>query len=418
MKTTIRIKLRALKSVENEGVLVLSVTHSRKTSTATLPYRLFRSEWDEKQECVNLPGEFPGYRVKELEVIQRKLSKDRRSIAKLILQMKDSGSFSAQELVDHFRKKDAQKSLLSFVTKKAAFLKSIGKFGTSRAYLSALKSFMRFRCGQDIYMNHLDSGLLLAFERYLRQRGNSMNTISCYMRSLRAAYNDAISERIIAPRIKNPFSGVFTGNFRTQKRAISKEFIQKINLLELQENQNLTLSRDLFMFSFFAQGMSFIDIIFLKKRDLQDGCIYYSRKKTGQELQVELQECMLQIINRYKSQTRDSVYVFPVLKGEENEETNWNRYQTALFRHNYCLKKIAALSGLNTRLTSYVARHSWATIASREGIPLSVISRGMGHETQKTTEIYISHLDYSDVNRANKLLLSAFNNSLFSRGII
>jgi integrase len=152
--------------------------------------------------------------------------------------------------------------------------------------------------------------------------------------------------------------------------------------------------------------MNFVDIAYLKRKNIKGNTICYRRKKTGQEMTVELEGCMKEIIGQY--QDENSEYIFPVLRKWEkcDEFVLWKKSREALAIHNRNLKKLAKLVGIDKHLTSYVARHSWASIASQMGVPIGTISRGMGHESEKTTQIYVSQLDYSDVARANKIILS------------
>jgi integrase len=150
--------------------------------------------------------------------------------------------------------------------------------------------------------------------------------------------------------------------------------------------------------------MSFTDMANLKKENVGAKSIRYKRKKTGQLITVETEDCMKEIIDRYAD--ADSDYLFPILGGITDEYAKWKKTNAALTRYNKNLKKLAASAGLDVPLTGYVARHSWASAASQEGIPIATISRGMGHESEKTTRIYISQLDFSDVGRANRQVIS------------
>jgi site-specific recombinase XerD len=387
-------------------VLVYHLTHCRITRTLTTAYRLSPHEWDESSQSVIIAKDIPAERARTLAYIQRNIRRGFREIYREIEACEARGEYTTEQIVTQYRKRNRYQTLSSVVCRKIEYLLSINKFGTARCYENALKSFMRFRNKQDIYIAKLDVLTVCKYEQYLKQDGKSLNTISCYMRSLRAAYNDAVRERIIEPKLKDPFADVFTGNAQTPKRAIQKESFKKIDALRLRKgDRRLLLTRDLFMFSFFAQGMAYIDMVSLKKENIRDGYICYKRQKTNQPIKIELLPCMERIIDCYKERTQNSAYVFPVLMGS-NSALLWRQYQSGLSLYNRALKRISLLSGLKTLLTSYVARHSWATIACTEGIPLSVISRGMGHESERTTEIYISRVDYSDVNRANKKVIS------------
>jgi site-specific recombinase XerD len=370
-------------------------------------YHLKKTEWDATKQCVVIPENTPEKRRKELAAIERKIRKEIKDLYKEIDYLSQQGEFTARQLFSHYKEREIYKSLSAFISRKIEGLIAQDKFGTAHAYENALRSFMKYREGQDLNMGKLDALTICKYEQYLKQNRNSLNTISSYMRSLRAAYNAAIRERIIERKTEDPFMDVFTGNALTHKRAIHKDSIQKINQLHLGDKKNcLALSKDLFLFSFFAQGMAYVDVISLKKENLREGYILYNRQKTGQPISIKILPCMKEILNKYSSATAHSPYLFPVLRATNNEAYLWRQYQAGLSRHNRNLKRISTMAGLSTPLTSYVARHSWASIASSEGIPLSIISRGMGHESEKTTRIYIARLNPAEVNRANRKILS------------
>jgi integrase len=407
MKSTVRVKLRPFGTRPNEGVLVFYFTHRRQTRSLTTRYRLKLSEWNDAEQQVVIPENTTEIRRKELAGIDRKMRKEIKDIYKEIDYLEQRGEFTAQQLWTTYKERDTYKGICAFINRRIENLLRQDKFGTARAYKNALRSFMRFREGQDMNLSKLDALTMCKFEQYLKQNRKSMNTISCYMRSLHAAYNAAIRERIIERKPEDPFSDVFTGNALTQKRAIRKESIQKINALRFSDKEKrLDLTKDLFLFSFFAQGMAYVDVISLKKDNLTEGYIFYKRQKTGQPLSIKILPCMKDILNKYSTVTAHSPYLFPVLHSAEDEASLWKQYQASLSRHNRHLKSISSLAGLSTKLTTYVARHSWASIASAEGIPLSIISRGMGHESEKTTRIYIARLNPSEVNKANRKVLS------------
>jgi integrase len=375
-------------------------------------------EWDEeKQKVITDMGVSPG-REKELSSLQKKINKDFRSMAGIVKSLEDYGSFTVSDVIDAFRKKHESGLFCEFTFKIADKLHDLGKFGTSRAYTSADKSFSRFLAGKDIRLNRINASLMKEYEEYLYRSNCRKNTVSCYMRSLRASYNTAIREKLVTAKKENPFGYVFTGNATTNKRAINEQTIKRICALGNKMDDNLSntalqLSCDLFMFSFFTQGMPFADMANLKWENIISDHIQYSRQKTGQMICIKMEDCMLRIINKYAK--KNSGYIFPMLRECRTAESRWKKTQSALSTHNRYLKKLAKLAGIEETLTSYVPRHSWASIASAEGIPVATISRGMGHESEKTTRIYISRLDYSDVGEANhRIIMKIFggNNQL------
>ena len=212
------------------------------------------------------------------------------------------------------------------------------------------------------------------------------------MRSLRSVYSQAVKRGLTSQ--KNPFANIFTRTDKTVKRAVNEDVITRIKNLDLTEYKELALARDLFMFSFYMRGISFIDMANLRKSNVKNGYIIYSRSKTRQMLTVKLEECMQKIISRYALETVDN-YLLPIYTVQNRDNTSQLR------NHNKRLKRISDLLGLEKPLSSYVSRHTWATLALRKGISVEVISESMGHENETTTRIYLASLGQSVVDKAN-----------------
>ena len=280
-----------------------------------------------------------------------------------------------------------------------AQLRQMGKHRTSETYHATLRSFMQFRENKDILLDEIDSDLMLMYEAWLRNRGLSKNSSSFYMRILRAVYNRAVEKELTSNR--NPFKHVYTGIDKTVKRAISLKAIKKIKNLDLSLQPALDFARDMFLFSFYTRGMSFIDMAHLKKKDQQNGILSYRRRKTGQQLLVKWEKCTQEIADKHKTDY-GSPYLLQILK---HPYDNRSQYKNALYRTNKNLKEVAKLADISIPLTLYVARHSWASIAKSKNIPISVISEGMGHDSEMTTQIYLASLDNSVVDRANTQIL-------------
>jgi integrase len=239
---------------------------------------------------------------------------------------------------------------------------------------------------------------MLLYEAYLKARGVSMNTISFYMRNLRAVYNRAV-EKELTPQIY-PFRHVYTGVEKTVKRAVPIKTIKALKEQDLSLKPILDYARDMFLFSFYTRGMSFIDMSYLKKKDLKNGFLTYRRKKTGQLLTIKWEKCMEEIIDKYPK--NETIYLLPIITKPGKER---KQYNNALHLVNYHLKELSTILKLQRPLTMYVARHSWASAAKFKNIPLSVISEGMGHDSEATTRIYLASLETSVVDKANKMIL-------------
>ncbi|MDE5981781.1 MAG: site-specific integrase, partial [Duncaniella sp.] len=243
--------------------------------------------------------------------------------------------------------------------------------------------------------------IMEAYEAWQRKRGVVPNTISFYTRIHRAVYNRAVEDEIIENR--NPFRKVYTGVDKTVKRALPLSVIKKIKVLDLSPAPSLDFARDMFLMSFYLRGMSFVDMAFLKKSDLKNGYVAYRRRKTGQQLVIEWTKEMQIILDKYPE--NESGYLLPIIRNPGTNERC--TYRNVGYNINHNLKNIAVMVGVTIPLTLYVARHSWASAAKAKGVPLSVISEGMGHDSETTTQIYLASLDTSVVDKANSLILKS-----------
>ena len=298
-----------------------------------------------------------------------------------------------------FRKNANGKSLFTFTQTVIEQLRLMGKERTSETYLSALRSFMQFRKNNDILLGDIDSDTMLMYEAYLHNRGISRNSSSFYMRILRALYNRAV-ERGETPD-RTPFRHVYTGVDKTFKRAIPMKAVRKIKELELSRQPSLEFARDMFLFSFYTRGMSFVDMAYLKTKDLTGDILSYRRRKTGQQLFIKWEKCMKEIADRYNNPK--SEYILPIIKAPNGKERI--QYINALLQTNRRLKQIARMTGIEQPLSTYTARHSWASAAKAKNIPVSVISESMGHDSELTTQIYLASRDTAIIDRANSLIL-------------
>ncbi|MCM1139829.1 MAG: site-specific integrase, partial [Muribaculum sp.] len=190
---------------------------------------------------------------------------------------------------------------------------------------------------------------------------------------------------------------------KTVKRAIPLEAVRKMKNLDLSLTHRLDFARDMFLMSFYLRGISFIDLAYLKKTDLKNGYLSYRRRKTSQLLTIEWTSDMQILLDKYPENQTE--YLMPIITNAEANPRNV--YRNVGYNINHNLKTIAQMIGLSVPLTMYVARHSWASAAKAKGIPLSVISEGMGHDSEATTQIYLASLETSVVDKANSLILKS-----------
>lgn len=290
-------------------------------------------------------------------------------------------------------------TLFSLTRREIARLKGMGSERTAETYKSALDSYAKYSRGKDISMGILDGDTLKGYEAWMKHRGLAMNTISFYMRRLRAVYNRGLRQHLYTDR--HPFDQVYTGREETRKRAVAMETMKAI-VRYTPQNEQQAIARDLFLFSFMTRGMSFVDIALLKKSDIKDCRIVYSRKKTGQRLEIELTQEISDILARHPS---SNDFLLPIIKQQGENERNQMRY--VQMKVNANLREIGRQISPKLHLTMYCARHSWATIARDMNVPISVISSGLGHNSERTTRIYLQSIDVGKVDSANASLIKA-----------
>ena len=395
---SVKAMFRASTVDAKQGVIYFQIIHNRVVRQLTTDYHIFSNEWDGKSiQAAGCDGERRNY----LKTTGERIDWDLKLLRSIVNQLDNRQQrYTADDIIATFKQSAKEYSLFNFMQGIIARFQQLGKQRTSETYRATLRSFMQFRDGKDMPMEEIDADTMLTYEAHLRNKGLARNSTSFYMRILRAVYNRAVEKGVIVNR--NPFKQVYTGVDKTVKRAIPLKTIKQIKNLDLTMQPSLEFARDMFLFSFYTRGMSFIDMAYLRKRDLANGMLTYRRRKTGQQLLIRWEKCMQEIVKKYGAPA-DSPYLLPIITAPGNAERT--QYQTMLHRVNYCLKKIAALAAIPVQLTMYVARHSWASAAKSKNIPISVISEGMGHDSEMTTQIYLASLDTTVVDRANAQIL-------------
>lgn len=395
---TIKVKFRPSTVADREGTIYYQIIHERKVRQLLSDYKVFATEWDERRSMVI--SSHKSERKTLILSIRERIRWDVERLTKIIRQLDNNGlAYAADDVIDEFNRYANEYSLFNFMEGIIVKLKQNGKVRTSETYRATLNSFKKFRKDDDIMLDCLTSEIMEAYEAWHQSRGVAPNTISFYTRILRAVYNRAVEDEIIENR--NPFRHVYTGVDKTVKRALPIQTVKKIKGLDLSLAPALDYARDMFMMSFMLRGMSFIDMAYLRKTDLANGYVIYRRRKTGQQLTIEWTKEMQLILDKYPENTSD--YLLPIIRNPGTNERC--TYRNIGYNINHNLKKIAKKLDINIPLTLYVARHSWASAAKAKGIPISVISEGMGHDSEATTQIYLASLDTSVVDKANSLIL-------------
>lgn len=394
--TTVKVKFRPSTVKGHPGSIVYLVTHRRTVRQITTGYKVFPEEWDDKEaKIISLYDE----RADIIRQVAQKLARDMKRLDAIIIELTSNGNgFTADDVVSKFQEMAKGHTFFGFMNEVISQLKRLGKVRTAETYTSTLHSFMRFRNSEDVMLGEINSDLMMEYEAFLKSSGVTMNTVSFYMRILRAVYNRAAEKGLT--KQCNPFKHVYTGIDRTVKRAIPLKAVRRIKEQDLSLKPGLDFARDMFLFSFYTRGMSFIDMAYLKKSDLHNGVLSYRRRKTGQQMLVRWEKCMQDILDKYP--VNETGYLLPIIRMPGRERMQYRNMQRLV---NNKLKDISAMAGLQMSLTMYVSRHSWASIARSQNIPLSVISEGMGHDSESTTKIYLASLDSSAIDRANETIL-------------
>ena len=397
---SVKVKFRPSTVDGKEGSLYYQIIYKRVPRQFVTDYKIKTTEWNIYSGNLEFSqADMPRYNY--LSTVIQKIEWDKRRFQQIFNRLLSSNkTFTTDDIVQEFQNQASEITLFNYMNNMISRFWEQGQYRTSETYSSTLNSFSEFRNGVDLYFEDMDSNLLLAYEYHLKSKSLSPNTISFYMKRLRAVYNKAIDDGFVEN--KNLFKRVFTSSEKTVKRAISLKHIKKLKNLDLSYSVSKEFARDIFLFSFYTRGMSFVDIAYLQKKDLKDNVLTYRRKKTGQLLNIQWEHCMQEIVNKYSSSTI-SPYLLPIIKRPEgNVRKQYQNVQSLINRN---LKNIGKDLNLPIPLTMYCARHSWASIARSEGIPISIISEGMGHDSESTTQIYLASLETQVIDKANRKIL-------------
>ena len=382
--------------------LVFQIIHQRRKLLYYTKYHLFQQQFDEST-CEVGYCERSIYSMKEIDAINQELRrKYKRLLNRVRILEKKKEPYSVNDIVESEKRNRFRCSFFQYIDIQIARKKSMEKDGTAAAYRStyaSLKKYMNmlsFRKA-DIGIDEIDTNYVNGYEDFLYMQGLTENTVNYYLRNFRTIYNSAIREGY-KPKNGSPFIHVRAKPCKTIKRAIHKEEMRKLFSLSLPERSEIALSRDLYLFSFYAQGMAFVDIVFLRKGNIRGGVLSYYRHKSKQLIHIVVTSQMQSLIDKYANAGE---YVFPVID-DVSPTPIYAQYRLALRRINRHLKKIASELNINVRLTTYTARHTWATLARESGAPISIISAGLGHTSEEMTQVYLKEFDQETLAQVNR----------------
>ena len=393
---TVKVKLRPSTVPGKAGTIYYQLTHLRQVKQITTKIHLHPKNWDSNNTQI-IFTDSTSY------LLQCKIDRDLDRLKKIICKMDtECANYTVNEIIEKFHQTNSDYTITDFFTKQIQKLKNDNRRGTARNYNETLKSLKAFMKNTDSTFNIVTEQFVESYNTFLIQRGVVRNTISFYMRIFRSVYNKAVTQKIVEQTF--PFKNVYTGVDKTRKRAVTETVISQLLSIDLKKSKALQFARDLFIFSFYTRGMAFVDIVFLKKSNIQNGYITYVRHKTGQELTIKIETKLQNIINRYEK--KDSPYVFPILNTEDGNKA-YSQYEIALNYYNRQLKRLSNFLEPNINLSSYTPRHTWATTARNKNVPLSIISAGMGHSSERTTLIYLTKIENSVIDEVNKTIIDS-----------
>ena len=384
--------------------LMLRVTKDRKRKYVSLGLSLHEKFWDfekgkPKRNCPNK------------EQIERLIAAKTAEYNDLIVEMTtQQREYTVQTLVSHFHNQVRCATVVELYDKLIDDMKRGGKLGNAGVYKYSRTSLLKFT-GQrlQIPFSDIDAVWLRRYENWLRTSGCGDTTISQLFRTLRSVFNKAVELQLVK-RDYYPFDAYKVSKFdtRTKKRAITKEDVRKVIALDLSQGYpSERLARDIFVFSYFGAGINFADIALLKYGNVRDGRVQYVRKKTGKPINFLLTEEMRNIIVKYQRQGQtDEDYIFPILdrRVHRTEQQRYDRTHKVLTNTNRWLRKIGQRVGIE-HLTTYVARHTFATVLKRSGVNIAIISESLGHSDLSTTQIYLDSFENSQIDAAMAHLL-------------
>ena len=401
MITSVKLMLNKSRILNNGSYpLVFQVIHNRRKKLLYTGYRMKEEVFDESEGKI-MNGVGSTFTATEVVKMNRELRKMRNQIDIRIRQLERTREeFAVEDILTQnaFGTGKPQFYLLRYINAQIERKQELKKVGMAAAYKSTRSSLARFIGRPDVRMSEVDSAFVRRYEDFLYSNGSSGNTVSYYLRNLRSLYNQAVTDGY-HPRGEYPFAKAQTRPAKTVKRALSRTDMQNLADLNLENEPELEFTRDLYLFSFYAQGMAFVDIVLLKKTDICNGVLTYSRHKSKQLIRIVVTPQMQGVIDKYNTENE---YLFPIISGEY--ASGYQKYRLALGRINRHLKKIAVVADIKVPLTTYTARHTWATLARDYGAPISVISAGLGHTSEEMTRVYLKDFDVSMLNQVNSIV--------------
>ena len=394
--TTVEVVCYKYKPLKNgELPIKIRIIKDRKIRYVNLGVSTQKKYWDFKR---NEPND----KCPQKEILEKLIANKISEIKSEIVELKASATeFTATSLLHHLNKEEKVMSVADVFQQHLKFLQDMKRIGYMLSVKQTFNSLVKYCGSLDIPFSDIGVGWLGKYELWLRKQGISDNTIGIRFRNLRMIYNLAITQGYVKKE-NYPFETYKVSRLHkaTVKRAIHKEEVLTImRYYESTSSFYTRLAVDLFMFSYFMGGINFVDMAYLTSRNIQGDRLVYTRRKTSKLINLPLGDDAKVILQRQR--TLDRTYLFPVLSSEhKTEQQRLNRLHKVITKVNRELKQIGKELGLPIKLTTYVARHSFATILKREGVSTSIISETLGHSSERVTQIYLDCFENKQIDEA------------------
>ena len=392
-------------NTQNEAPLYIRLSKDNKRKLISLKERINIDFWDFENNQILSSYDRKDY----LEIL---INDKKQEINKKVLSYKLSNEvFSLDELIEPKNKKQKTISVVKLFNTYIQELFNQERIKNAKYYRCCLNCLLKYTNNKDIEFTQVDASFLTDYSNWMQKQKLHKNTIGNRLRGLKAIYNQAIVYKYVDKDLY-PFDSFKVNKFRmeTTKRAITKSDVQKIIKLDLSKiatsinYQYYDFARDIFLFSYFSCGINIVDIAYLTSENIVDNdrlCFY--RRKTKKLFTFKMHPKALDIILKYKNS--DSSYIFPILTTQISEQDKYNRVNGILKTINKYLKMIGEHLKIETSLTTYVARHTYATVLKRSGVNTSIISESLGHSSEKVTQIYLDSFENSQIDEAMNNLL-------------
>lgn len=369
--------------------VIIRISHFNRSTSYSTGVSVLQKDWDFDKKMIR--KSYTG--TSSVTRLNNFLNKQKVSAIDIINQLKEDDKLrfmSITQLKKELTKGNQSHSFFLFTDGLIQDFNRTERFGNEKAYKTLLGVIKGFHTNKDLSFEEINYDFLNRFENYHLSKDNTYNGLAVYMRTIRAIYNKAIKSELIDKK-HYPFDKYKIKTTPTEKRALSAKEIKKILKFSLKENDNLFHTRNYFLASYLMCGMSFIDMAFLTINKIQNGRVRYRRLKTSKIYDFAISNQLAQILDHYIKDKKSDVFVFPIIKRGKLEQ-QYKDVEWARKTYNENLTKIAEKCKINSKLTSYVSRHSFATEALLNDIPLSAISQMLGHSSLTTTQIYLKSL--------------------------